>query len=366
MPTNHRVVFESATRLTAVEDHSVDLIVTSPPYPMVAMWDSVFGEQNSAIQASLNDENGADAFGLMHEILDDAWRESVRVLRPGGFACINIGDATRTIGGSFRLYSNHSRIIRTFESIGMQSLPVILWRKQTNAPNKFMGSGMLPAGAYVTLEHEYILVFRKGGKRTFGPDDRNLRRRSAFFWEERNQWFSDVWDFKGVRQKLGDTSTRGRSAAFPFELAFRLINMYSLQGETVLDPFVGTGTTIAAALSSARNSMGVEIDGRFSDAIDSTIRTFIPSANDRQIRRYEDHLEFVRTYAADKGTQLSHTNSPHGFPVMTKQETDLELRVVDRVERVSACEYRAEHRALDDTRDVRSDHSSQLTLPLTD
>jgi DNA modification methylase len=90
--------------------------------------------------------------------------------------------------------------------LGFTNLPNILWRKQTNAPNKFMGSGMMPPGAYVTLEHEHILIFRNGGKRQFNSQkEKTNRRQSAFFWEERNQWFSDVWmDLKGARQKIAD------------------------------------------------------------------------------------------------------------------------------------------------------------------
>ena len=103
----------------------------------------------------------------MHCLLDTVWRECARVVRPGGFVCVNIGDATRKVGDNFRLYTNHSRVTLTLESAGLQSLPLVLWRKQTTAPNKFMGSDMLPSGAYVTLEHEYILVFRKGDKRVF-------------------------------------------------------------------------------------------------------------------------------------------------------------------------------------------------------
>ncbi|MFW6335242.1 MAG: DNA methyltransferase, partial [Desulfosalsimonas sp.] len=108
--------------------------------------------------------------------------------------CVNIGDAVRKLGDSFSLYPNHSEIIRAFLSRGLTPLPAIIWRKQTNAPNKFMGSGMLPAGAYVTLEHEYVLIFRKGAKRQFATPAQKLnRKKSAIFWEERNQWYSDVW-----------------------------------------------------------------------------------------------------------------------------------------------------------------------------
>lgn len=145
--------------------------------------------------------------------------------------------------------------------MGYCVLPDIHWRKQSNAPNKFMGSGMFPAGAYVTYEHEYILVFRKGGKRVFKGAEKALRQKSAFFWEERNVWFSDLWDIKGTSQIItAAKASRDRSAAFPFEIPYRLINMYSAEGDTVLDPFAGLGTTTLAAIASNRNSLGVEID----------------------------------------------------------------------------------------------------------
>ena len=98
---------------------------------------------------------------------------------------------------------------------------------------------MLPAGAYITLEHEYILVFRNGGKREFNTDDKkNIRSQSAFFWEERNRWFSDSWDLKGVKQSTDSENVRQRSAAFTFELPYRLINMYSVKGDTILILFL--------------------------------------------------------------------------------------------------------------------------------
>ncbi|MFW5827574.1 MAG: DNA-methyltransferase [Alkalispirochaeta sp.] len=362
MVTTHRVMFESAVSLPTVPDNSVDLVVTSPPYPMIAMWDGVFAQQEPGIQTSLAASDGVGAFSAMHAVLDEVWRESARVLRPGGFVCVNIGDATRTIGGDFRLFANHARIIGAMERFGMHTLPAILWRKQTNAPTKFMGSGMLPSGAYVTLEHEYILVFRNGSKRRFAPHDRDRRRKSALFWEERNQWFSDLWDLKGVRQRLHTDSSRGRSGAFPFELAFRLINMYSLHGDTVLDPFVGTGTTIAAALSAARNSIGVEIDRGFSSTIEATLSAAVPTVNERQQQRYTHHIDFVDRYQAEHESGLGHLNRPHNVPVMTKQETDLELLAVDHIERSAPGTYRVAHRRLDTT-DGEHQSSGSPTAP---
>ena len=208
--TEHRVVW-GAHPNQLPDPGPVHLVVTSPPYPMVAMWDDAFSAQSSAAAEAMSAGNGPAAFEAMHRILDPIWEACFERLVPGGFICVNVGDATRTIDGSFQLYSNHARTIQGLLAAGFGLLPDILWRKPTNAPNKFMGSGMLPAGAYVTYEHEYIIVARKGGKRSFRTvADRARRRRSAFFWEERNQWFSDLWQgLTGTRQHL-DAATRKR------------------------------------------------------------------------------------------------------------------------------------------------------------
>jgi DNA modification methylase len=194
---------------------------------MIEMWDELFSGLNPRISEHLDSGNGQSAFDLMHEELEKVWTEVSRVLVDGGIACINIGDATRKINGSFRVFQNHSRIINDFEDLGFEPLPELLWRKPGNSGAKFMGSGMLPPNAYVTLEHEYILVFRNGeDSRSFEPGSER-RYSSAYFWEERNQWFSDVWmEITGKLQSLGQSELRERSGAFPFEIPYRLINMY--------------------------------------------------------------------------------------------------------------------------------------------
>ena len=214
--TGHRLVFADARDLGFIPSASVALVVTSPPYPMIGMWDGPFAARDPRIAAALEAGEGREAFRLMHEELDPVWAGLHRVLTDGGIACLNVGDATRTVGGRFRLYANHARILQACLALGFDALPPILWRKPTNAPNKFMGSGMLPAGAYVTLEHEYILVLRKGGRREFRtPAERLARRRSALFWEERNSWFSDGWDLAGARQELNHGGAPARRAAPP-------------------------------------------------------------------------------------------------------------------------------------------------------
>ncbi|MFW6011680.1 MAG: DNA-methyltransferase [Desulfosalsimonas sp.] len=332
MNTDHRLFFADSRSMSNLDDQSIDLAVTSPPYPMIEMWDGVFSRLDHEASRCLEKGRGWDAYERMHSVLDPVWKEVCRVLKPGGFACINIGDAVRKIGDSFFLYPNHSRIIQSFVLNGLSPLPAVIWRKQTNSPNKFMGSGMLPAGAYVTLEHEYILIFRKGEKREFSTQKERLnRQQSAIFWEERNQWYSDVWfDLKGARQQLVDEKVRRRSGAYPFDLPYRLINMYSVMGDIVLDPFAGICTTMFAAMAAGRNSVMVEIEPDFLPQVRGRSRVIAEFSNriiDERIRR---HLEFVKQRKED-GRPLKYANENYGFPVMTNQETRLKICPLSRV-----------------------------------
>ena len=322
MHTQHQIYFQDSKNMEALGSETADLVVTSPPYPMIEMWDAMFTNQNAEIGNALNQSDGPLAFELMHRELDAVWHEVQRVLKQSGIACVNVGDAARSIDGRFQLYPNHSRIIHQFLKLGFEVLPAILWRKQTNAPNKFMGSGMLPPGAYVTLEHEYILILRKGPKREFIGDAQKLNRReSAFFWEERNAWFSDVWmDVKGASQHLADRATRLRSAAFPFEIPYRLINMFSVKGDLVVDPFFGVGTTMWAAMAAGRNCVGYEIDQGLRSEIYTISDSLLEYANDRINSRIQAHLNSVKQNHQSAGA-FKYTNTSYCFPVKTRQET---------------------------------------------
>jgi DNA modification methylase len=113
--------------MSVIPSSSVHLVVTSPPYPMIEMWDEMFSGQNSDIDTALNKGHGWNAFELMHRELDPVWQEIHRILASGGIACLNIGDATRTIGGNFTLYPSHSRILTKMIEIGFCPLPTILF-----------------------------------------------------------------------------------------------------------------------------------------------------------------------------------------------------------------------------------------------
>jgi len=222
----------------------VELVLTSPPYPMIPQWDALF--------ASL----GARSYPAMTRVLAEAWAACHRVLVPGGILAVVIGDALRTDDDGFRLWSNHAATLVDAERAGFRPLPYVLWKKPTNRPNAYLGSGFLPPNAYVTLDCEFVLLFRKGGPRRFVAHDPR-REASRFTRAERDRWFSQVWeDVRGARQ----ATTGRRTGAFPAALAERLVRMFSVVGDTVLDPFAGTGTTLWAASRLGRAAVGVELD----------------------------------------------------------------------------------------------------------
>ena len=269
MHTQHRIIVSNSQKMSELADSSVQLMVTSPPYPMIQMWDELFIKADPKIAelwqkqtVDCQEEAIRQIYTAMHEYLAKVWQETYRVLVDGGIACINIGDATRTVNGKFQLYPNHSRITEVCEKIGFTTLPYILWKKPTTKPmykgkGAFLGSGFLPPNAYVTLDCEFILLFRKGKLRKFQPKDA-LRYESAFTKKERDEWFSQIWSLKGTRQTA--SKLERRTAAYPEEIAKRLIRMFSVKGETVLDPFLGSGTTVKVAIENGRNSIGYETD----------------------------------------------------------------------------------------------------------
>jgi len=340
METEHRIHVGDAREMTAVGDDSVELVVTSPPYPMIEMWDDLFAELNPDIEDLVARGDGGAAFDAMHDALDPVWDELSRVLVEGGIAAVNVGDATRSVGDGFQLYPNRAELITRFRERGFDLLPDVLWRKPVNSLTKFMGSGMVPPNAYTTLEHEYVLLFRNGsGSRSFDPGA-DHRYESAYFWEERNDWFSDLWtDVQGEGQQLDHDELRTRSAAFPFEVPYRLVNMYSVHGDTVLDPFWGTGTTSLAAMVAGRNSAGYELSRAFREVFDDRLAEIEAFADRTNRERLADHREF----AAD--ADLGYEAENYDFGVKTKQEKQLQLYTVEDYRR-DGNRYVAEHRPL--------------------
>jgi site-specific DNA-methyltransferase (cytosine-N4-specific) len=269
MHTGHKIILGNSQIMPELADASIQLMVTSPPYPMIQMWDNLFAEADPKIaalwqklEADGKVETVRQIYDAMHDYLSKVWGETFRVLVDGGIASINVGDATRSVNGKFQLFPNHARITEICEKIGFTTLPYILWKKPTTKPKykgkgAFLGSGFLPPNAYVTLDCEFILLFRKGSLRKFPPKNQT-RYESAFTKAQRDEWFSQIWALKGTRQTASQLERR--IAAYPDEIADRLIKMFSIKGDTVLDPFVGSGTTVKIAMQNERNSVGYEID----------------------------------------------------------------------------------------------------------
>jgi DNA modification methylase len=283
--TAHKVILGNSQQMPEIADCSVHLMVTSPPYPMIQMWDQQFAQLNPKIAALWKDptvdppeEAVPKIYDAMHEALAKTWTETYRVLVDGGIACINIGDATRSINGKFRVFPNHARIIEHCEKIGFTTLPYILWKKPTTKPmykgkGAFLGSGFLPPNAYVTLDCEFVLIFRKGKLRKFPPKDPE-RYDSQLTKEQRDEWFSQIWQVTGTRQTADELERR--TAAYPDEIADRLICMFSIKGDTVLDPFLGSGTTMKVCEKNHRNCIGYETDKKLLTTITKKINPYGP------------------------------------------------------------------------------------------
>jgi DNA modification methylase len=239
-----RIYLADSRNMAEVPSESVALVVTSPPY-----W-------------HIKDYGVPHQIGYgqsLHEYLYDlsrVWRECWRVLMPGRRLCINIGDqfARAVIYGQYKVIPLHAEIIAQCETIGFDYLGAIIWQKKTTMRPSggavVMGSFPYPPNGIVELDYEYILLFRKPGQGE--RVDPAVRDASALSRDEWKSYFSGHWQFAGERQSLHE-------AMFPEELPRRLIRMFSFVGETVLDPFVGSGTTVKVALELNRNAIGYEI-----------------------------------------------------------------------------------------------------------
>jgi len=234
---------KDSSNMCEIEDESIHLIITSPPYPMIKKWDKAFG---------FDDLFGPANFDHQHGMLAKTWLECHRVLVDGGIICINIGDATRSLPDSgFCCFPNYAAVAVIMWEMNFTPLIPIYWKKISNRPNAFLGSGFLPPNGYVSQDHEHIAIFRKGKLRKFKPKD-EARYASAFTKEERDLWFQQIWKIQGAR---GAKET----SVFPDEIPYRLIRMFSIIGDTVLDPFCGYGTVMRIAGENHRHGIGYDI-----------------------------------------------------------------------------------------------------------
>jgi len=234
--------------MTELPDNSVHLVITSPPYWQL----KDYGAEN---QIGFNDsyENYINHLNLV-------WKECYRTLHDGCRLCINIGDqfARAVYYGRYKVIPIREEIIKFCENIGFDYMGAIIWQKVTTSNTTGggiqMGSYPYPRNGILKLDYEFILIFKKLGN---SPKPTKVQKElSKLTAEEWNTYFAGHWNFAGVRQT-------GHIAMFPEELPKRLIKMFSFVGETVLDPFAGSGTTALAARNTDRNSVGYEINPKF-------------------------------------------------------------------------------------------------------
>lgn len=248
MQTRHILINGDCRKMSLIQDESVHLIVTSPPY-----WQ--LKDYGSSNQIGFN-----DTYEQYINNLNLVWQECYRVLHGGCRLCINIGDqfARTAYYGRYKVIPIHSEIIRFCETIGFDYMGSIIWQKptsmHTSGGEKIMGSFPNPRGGIVRIDFEQILLFKKLGKAP--QTSKEQKEASKMSLEEWNEYFSSHWTFSGAKQNR-------HIAVFPEELPKRLIKMFSFVGDTILDPFMGSGTTSLAALNQNRNSIGYEINTDF-------------------------------------------------------------------------------------------------------
>lgn len=249
----HTVFWGDARHMADVADNSVHLIVTSPPYWQLKDYGVPeqigFHDSYEEYQANLN----------------AVWAESFRVLHPGCRLCVNIGDqfARAAFYGRYKVIALHETVIHSCEALGFDYMGAIIWQKNTTmnttGGGSVMGSFPCPRNGILKIDYEFILLFKKlGAAPRVTPGQ---KANSALTTAEWNEYFSSHWNFPGERQGSGHI------AMFPPELPRRLIRMFSFPGERVLDPFLGSGTTMRAAMELGRSSIGYEINRDFEDTI---------------------------------------------------------------------------------------------------
>jgi site-specific DNA-methyltransferase (adenine-specific) len=249
-PQNLTIHHGDARHLDWIPSESIHLVVTSPPY-----WTLKRYRENELQLGHVTD------YEQFHDELDKVWTHCFRALVPGGRLVCVVGDVclSRRKHGRHVVMPLHADIVVRARRIGFDNLTPIIWYKIANANyevengSSFLGKPYEP-NAIIKNDVEFILMLRKpGGYRQPTMEQRDSSRLSK---EEYQEWFQQIWDVPGE-------STREHPAPFPEKVAYRLVRMFSFTGDTVLDPFMGTGTTLLAAARSDRNAIGVELEAEY-------------------------------------------------------------------------------------------------------
>jgi len=257
--TTHRLINGDARDLSLIPDESVHLVVTSPPY-----WNLKRYNENPDQMGHIQD------YEVFLREIKKVWLHVFRILVPGGRLVCVVGDVcvARRRYGRHLVFPLHADICVICRQIGFDNLNPIIWHKIANASyevangSKFLGKPYEP-NAIIKNDIEFILMERKPGG--YRKPTEEQRRKSMIQKKDFEQWFQQIWNIPGA-------SLKRHPAPFPLELASRLVRMFSFVGDTVLDPFCGTGTTMVAALKYDRNSIGIEIDPEYCETAASHLK----------------------------------------------------------------------------------------------
>ena len=268
MATTHKIIIGDSRKMDKVQNESVHLIITSPPYWQI----KDYGDSN---QIGFN-----DTYEDYINNLNKVWSECYRVLYPSCRLCINIGDqfARAVTYGRYKIIPIREEIIRFCESIGFDYMGAVIWQKKTTMNTtggaSVMGSFPYPRSGLIEIDYEFILLFKKLGQYPHRVSE-EMKEQSKLSNEEWRKYFTGHWNFAGCKQDK-------HIAMFPDELPRRLIKMFSFIDETVLDPFLGSGTTSRVARKFKRNSIGYEINKEFLSTIEDKIGKNKPSLFDQK------------------------------------------------------------------------------------
>ena len=312
MKTTHQIITGDSRQMNLVPDGSVHLVITSPPYWQL----KDYGTENqigfhSSYESYINN-------------LNLVWKECDRILHPGCRLCINIGDqfARSVYYGRYKVIPIRTEIIKFCETIGLDYMGAIIWQKVTTTNTTggatIMGSFPYPRNGILKLDYEFILIFKKQGNAPKPTEEH--KKKSAMTTEEWNTFFAGHWTFSGARQD-------GHIAVFPEELPARLIRMFAFVGDTVLDPFLGSGTTCLAARNLDRHSIGYEINPDYLSIIKSKLEIDHLDLHGTKYQFLEDRLSIDPDKTIERSPYIFH--DPHK---MDKKIDPRKLRFGSRID----------------------------------